>query len=111
MKPIEGMSILITGGGSGIGAGAAEHLARRGARVTITGRRQDRVDEVAAHMGGRGRAVAGDVTKAADRTAMIAAAVEHGGGLDALISNAANMYRGPVDELDEQALLDGLDNY
>ncbi|MCY3635192.1 MAG: SDR family NAD(P)-dependent oxidoreductase [bacterium] len=106
MKPIEGMSILITGGGSGIGAGAAEHLAGRGAQVTITGRRQDRVDEVASRLGNRCRAVAGDVTVAADRTVMIDAAVEHGGGLDALISNAGNMYRGPVDELDEQALLD-----
>ncbi|MCY4037232.1 MAG: SDR family NAD(P)-dependent oxidoreductase [bacterium] len=100
------MSVLITGGGSGIGAGAAEHLAGQGARVTITGRRADRVETVAAGLGGRGRAVAGDVTVAADRTAMIQAAVEHGRGLDALISNAGNMYRGPVDELDEQALLD-----
>lgn len=106
MKPIDGMSALITGGGSGIGAGAADHLAGRGARVTITGRRPDRVDEVAARLGDRCRAVAGDVTVAADRTAMIKAAVEHGGGLDALISNAGNMYRGPVEELDEQALLD-----
>ena len=91
MKPIEGMSVLITGGGSGIGAGAAEHLAGRGARVTITGRRPDRVDEVSARLGGGCRAVAGDVTLAADRTAMIEAAVDHGGGLDALISNACNM--------------------
>jgi len=106
MKPIDGMSLLITGGGSGIGAGAAEHLAGRGARVTIPGRRPDRVEEVAARLGDRGRAVTGDVTAAADRTAMIEAAVTHGGGLDALISNAGNMYRSPVDELDEQALLD-----
>ena len=106
MKPINGMSILITGGGSGIGAGAAEHLAGRGARVTITGRRPNRVEGLAARIGNRCRAVAGDVTVAADRTAMIEAAVEHGGGLDALVSNAGNMYRGPVDELDEQALLD-----
>jgi NAD(P)-dependent dehydrogenase (short-subunit alcohol dehydrogenase family) len=37
---------------------------------------------------------------------MIEQAVAHGGGLDALINNAGNMYRGAVTELEEQALLD-----
>ena len=38
---------------------------------------------------------------------MVEAAVEHGGGkLDALINNAGNMYRGNIDELDEQKLMD-----
>ena len=31
---------------------------------------------------------------------MVDAAVDHGGGLDVLISNAGNMYRGAIDELD-----------
>ena len=44
MREIEGMSVLITGGGSGIGAGTARYLAQRGARVTITGRRKAKVD-------------------------------------------------------------------
>ena len=37
MKKIEGMSILITGGGSGIGAGAARYFSELGAKVTICG--------------------------------------------------------------------------
>jgi NAD(P)-dependent dehydrogenase (short-subunit alcohol dehydrogenase family) len=101
------MSVLITGGGSGIGAGAARHFAGLGAKVTVAGRRAHKVDAVAAEVGPAARAVAGDVTVAADREAMVAAAVDHGGGrLDVLISNAANMYRGPIETLDEQALLD-----
>jgi len=107
MKPIEGMSVLITGGGSGIGAGAAEHFCRAGARVTITGRRSAAVDAVAERLGESCLAVAGDITVAADRARMIDQSVEHGGGrLDTFISNAGNMLRGPIDQLDEQELID-----
>lgn len=106
MRAIEDMSVLITGGGSGIGEGAAEHFARRGAWVTITGRREAPLQETASRIGDRCRAVVGDVTVARDRTSMVEAAVDLGGGLDALISNAGNMYRCQVPDFDEQRLLD-----
>lgn len=106
MRTVEGMSVLITGGGSGIGEGAARHLAAAGARVTISGRRAERIAEVAASIGPRCRAVTGDVTVESDRVAMVAAAVDHGAGrLDVLVNNAGNMYRGPLAELDEAELL------
>ena len=107
MRPVEGMSILITGGGSGLGAGAAEHFCKLGAKVTISGRRREKIEAEAAAIGPNCLGVAGDVTVDADRRSMIDAAVAHGGGkLDALLSNAGNMYRGAIDELDEQQLLD-----
>lgn len=104
MRPIEGMSVLITGGGSGLGAGMARHFAERGAQVTISGRRAERLAEVAAELGDVCRAVAGDVTVDADRRAMVAAAAEHGGGIAVLVNNAGNMYRGALAELDEAEL-------
>jgi NAD(P)-dependent dehydrogenase (short-subunit alcohol dehydrogenase family) len=100
------MSILITGGGSGIGEGSAEHFVARGARVTISGRRADRIEAVARRLGPACRSVVGDVTDDGDRARMVDAAVEHGAGLDVLINNAANMYRADVDKYDEQELLD-----
>ena len=106
MRDIAGKSVLITGGGSGIGAAIARHFAAAGATVTITGRRPDKLAAVAADLGPAGRAVTGDVSVSADREAMLRAALEHGGKLDTLINSAGNMYRGAIDALDEQALLD-----
>lgn len=106
MRPIDGMSVLVTGGGSGIGEGIARHFCAAGARVTISGRRADKIRAVVDSIGPSCRAVTGDVTDAADRDAMLTAAVEHGGGrLHTLVNNAGNMYRGPLAELDEQELL------
>jgi len=101
------MSVLVTGGGSGIGEGIARHLCAGGARVTISGRRTQKVSEVAMSIGSACHAVAGDVTVDPDRRAMVAAAVQHGGDrLDVVVNNAGNMYRGALSELTEQALLD-----
>ncbi len=104
MREIKGMSVLVTGGGSGIGEGVARLFAARGAKVTITGRRKDKVDAVAASIGDTCRAVAGDVTLQKDRQAMLDAALAHGGKLDVLVNNAANMYRQAVDAYTEEFL-------
>ena len=109
MREIKGMSVLVTGGGSGIGEASARLFVQGGAKVTITGRRKDKLEAVAASIGPACRAVVGDVTVQADREAMIAAAVTHGGKLDALVNNAANMYRQPVDGYTEAFLKEAFD--
>jgi NAD(P)-dependent dehydrogenase (short-subunit alcohol dehydrogenase family) len=105
MRSLEGMSVIVTGGGSGIGAATAARFAARGARVTICGRRPEAITRVADAAGPDCLAVAADVTVDRDRRRLVDAAVEFGGGLDTLINNAGNMYRGPVTDLDEADLL------
>jgi 3-oxoacyl-[acyl-carrier protein] reductase len=109
MRDISNMSVLITGGGSGIGEGTARLFAAHGAKVTITGRRKDKLDAVAASIGTACCAVAGDVTVQRDREAMLAAALAHGGRLDVLVNNAANMYRQAVDQYTEEVLKQAFD--
>ena len=106
MRAITGLSVLVTGGGSGIGAATAIHLAQAGARVTISGRRAEALQAVVAQAGANCHWVAGDVTVVADRTRMVEAAVQPGGGLQGLVNNAANMLRGPITALDEEAVVD-----
>lgn len=106
MKAIESMSVIVTGGGSGLGEGIARYFCEHGARVTICGRRTEKIDAVANELGANCLAVTADITDDADRRALVQAAVAHGGQLDLLVSNAGNMYRGNVDTLDQDALLD-----
>ncbi|MGY1694400.1 MULTISPECIES: SDR family NAD(P)-dependent oxidoreductase [unclassified Geodermatophilus] len=106
MRDLAGSSVLVTGGGSGIGAGVARHLVGLGARVTVSGRRAERVEAVARELGEACLPVAADVTVSADRERLVAAATAHGGGLDTLVNAAGNMYRGALEELDERAMLD-----
>ena len=105
MKPIKEMSVVITGGGSGIGEATARYLAAQGAKVTICGRREDRIKTVAKEIGSNCTWVTADVTISADRQKLVDAAIAHGGRIDALISNAGNMERKPVEEWTEERLL------
>ncbi len=82
---LAGKHALITGGGTGIGLAMARDLAAQGAHVTITGRRQDVLDEVA---GENMTGMAMDVRDEADVVAKIAAAVEAHGPIQICIPNA-----------------------
>ena len=105
MRDVAGMSVLVTGGGSGIGAATATRFASHGAKVTISGRRADKVASVAASIGASCCVVVGDVTIADDRQTMVDTAVAFGGGLDVIVNNAGNMVRASVAEWDEDAIL------
>ncbi len=105
MQPIDGFSVLVTGGGSGLGAGIARHMAGQGAKVTISGRRVDKLDSVAASIGAACAIAPGDICSEQDRARMIDTAVAHGGGLQGLVNTAGNMLNGPITELQAQDIL------
>ncbi len=106
MRSMKDMSVLITGGGSGIGEEAARYYAENGAKVTICGRREEKIRAVAESIGPLCTWVVADVTKTADLKNIVARCVEHGGGIDALISNAGNMLRRSIGDWTEDSLLD-----
>lgn len=87
---LDGKVALITGAGTGIGTAIAERFVADGARICITGRRQEMLDEVAQSLPvGAAVTCAGDVTKFEDAKRMVETALGFAGKLDVLVNNAA----------------------
>ncbi len=90
---IAGWSILVTGGGSGIGLATAERLAADGAHVTICGRTEQKLADAtarvsAASRNATARYVVADVTVEEQMTAAVAATAEATGRIDGLFACA-----------------------
>lgn len=81
-------SAIVTGAGSGFGAGIARKFVAEGARVLIADINGEAARSVAGELGDTATAFAGDVSKSDDVKAMTNAALEHFGAIDILINNA-----------------------
>ena len=88
MRQIEGMVVVITGASAGIGRALAEQLARRRARLVLSARRLDRLEELNATLRGPHLTVRADVSRTEDCENLIARAVERFGRIDTLVCNA-----------------------
>ncbi len=85
---LEGRSVIVTGGGTGIGAACARRLAADGASVTIAGRTESKLLDIARSIDGEVQAVVADVTDEDDVVGLVAAHVEAYGALDGFVANA-----------------------
>ncbi len=100
MPTLAGQVVIITGASSGIGEETARRLVRGGAKVVIFARRQDRLEALARELDPSGAnvlAVAGDITRDADRRRLVDATLEKFGRIDGLVNNAGYGTRGPVE--------------
>ncbi len=87
MTTLDGRHALVTGGGTGIGAAVARALAGEGAALTLSGRRREPLEDVAAELP-YATAVPADVTDEASVTEMVRQAEAAYGPVDILIANA-----------------------
>lgn len=85
---LENKLALITGGGSGIGFGIAESFIRSGAKVVISGRREDVLKEASHRLGENCHYVVNDVTDLASLPGIVKHIEETYGEIDILVNNA-----------------------
>jgi len=97
-----GRTALVCGASSGLGLASAEALAEEGANVVLFARREERLEENAARLGGI--AVVGDVKDDADLERAVATAVDRFGGLDILVWNGGGPPPGTAQDADDASL-------
>src|SRR5688500_12204816 len=96
---LEGKIALVTGAAGGIGQELALGLARAGARVVVSGRREEQLAEIRERIqaaGGIAAAVAAEVSSLEASRAMVAQAAAAFGGLDILVNCAGMNRREPI---------------
>jgi NAD(P)-dependent dehydrogenase (short-subunit alcohol dehydrogenase family) len=106
---LDGRVALVTGASSGLGARFAAVLRQAGADVVLTARRRDRVDTVAAGLGGPVTVVTGDLRDPAVRAGLIASVSDRYGRLDLLVNNAGVCDGGAVEEQTLDELVEVID--
>lgn len=109
-RNLVGSRALVTGASSGVGRAVALELARRGARVLATGRRGERLAEVAEAAaglsGGPVLHAAGDITSPAFRRHLIDMATTQFGGLDLIVAAAGSGAIGRFSDATAETLTD-----
>lgn len=113
MRTLDGRRALVTGGGQGVGRGISIALAAEGSAVALMGRTESTLTAVADEIradGGSAITIVGDVTKPADITRAVAAAVAGLGGLDILVNNAQIPAHGSVMSTDDDAYVAAIES-
>ena len=98
---LQGKTALVTGGSRGLGLQMAEALGEQGARVVISARKQDELDEAVAHLTARGieaSAIAVDLQSEANVQPFVEEALRRLGQIDILVNNAGASWGAPAEE-------------
>jgi len=99
-------SIIVTGGGTGLGKSMATRFAELGANLVITSRRQEVIDKTAEELrelGGKVLAIACDVREPEQVNNMVDQTVNEFGKIDILLNNAAGNFISPTEDLSPNA--------
>lgn len=104
---LQGKVIVVTGGGSGLGKSMTKYFLELGAKVAITSRDLEKLEntakELEAETGGKCLAIQCDVRHYDQVEAMIAKTVETFGPIDVLLNNAAGNFISPTERLSANA--------
>jgi len=100
---LEGRVAVITGGNSGIGLATAKEFKEQGARVVITGRDQQTLDEAKQVIGGDVLAIRSDTSSLTEIDKLFAAVKEKFGKIDVLFVNAGIGTFGPIEAVTEES--------
>ena len=100
-RALDGRHALITGGGTGIGAAAAQHLGAAGAKLSLLGRRLEPLQKVAKELGGT--AIQCDVTNRERLRAAFDGARTINGPIDLLIVNAGIAESAPFHKMTRES--------
>lgn len=99
--------VLVTGGGTGLGRSMGERFLQLGAKLAISSRRQNVIEEAAQQMmqafGGEVLAVPCDVRNPEAVNAMLDQVEAHYGRIDVLLNNAAGNFVSPTERLSHRA--------
>ena len=100
---LEGKRALITGGGTGLGLGISKAFVEAGAKVMITGRREDVLKAAVAELGPNAAYAVGDVADLPSLPALVKHIEDNWGPLDILVNNAGiNMKKTALEVTDEE---------
>jgi len=104
---LNGKTIVVTGGGTGLGRAMATYFLRLGAAVVIASRKREvlekAAEEMTAETGGQVLPVACDVRDVAAIEHLVAATLDRFGRVDALLNNAAGNFISPTERLSANA--------
>ena len=106
---LAGQVALITGGGTGLGLGCAQAFVTQGAKVVISGRREDVLKKSVAELGPQADYRVHEVNAFSAAEGLIESVEAEHGRLTALVNNAVQAVMKPTVELTEEEMLDIFD--